>query len=92
MLTSKAARANPRETRRKVLCATSSIVLTSTILQPARFTVRSIEQLVTNLSTIIATKLPTPEGWMAWLTVPASGVEPGPARLVMQEVRWQLSG
>jgi hypothetical protein len=28
---------------------------------------------------IAATNLPTPEGWTAWLTVPAPGIEPGPS-------------
>ena len=41
--------------------------------------------MVIHLTT--ATSLPTPEGWTTPLTVLAPGVEPGPARLVMQEVR-----
>jgi hypothetical protein len=28
---------------------------------------------------LTATNLPTPEGWTAWLTVPAPEIEPGPS-------------
>ena len=41
--------------------------------------------MVTLLPILIATDLPTPDGWMVWFTMPATGIEPGPARLVVQK-------
>ena len=35
---------------------------------------------------LIAFNLLIPDGWTAWLSVPAPGLEPGPARLMVQEV------
>ena len=53
---------------------------------PAWFIFRNIQQL-SPICLLIATNLPIPEGWTVRLTVPAPGIEPGPVRLVVQEIR-----
>jgi hypothetical protein len=58
--------------QRVVVCASGCIIHTPAIVQPHAYTSQS-SAAVTHCI-LIATNLPTPEGWTAWLTVSAPGI------------------
>ena len=82
---SKDARANGRKPTHRTLRQRQHIVHIPVTLPPTRFDVRRIRQC-SPCCPLVGTNLPTPRGWTVWLTVPAPGIEPRPARLAMQEI------
>ena len=52
----------------------------------ARIYIRNLQQR-SPYCLLIATNLSTPEGWTAWLAVPAPVIEPGPIKLLCNEAR-----
>jgi hypothetical protein len=71
---------DPCTTAGKSTCGSLRLRLHSphaTVLRPARFTSAVFGS--GHPLPITATNLPTPEGWTAWLAVPAPGIEPRPS-------------
>ena len=86
MLTTKAVRAKPQEAIREVICANGSIVLAAAVFRSARFADTHYSTVVLHLSDNCY-QFTDPGGMNSLVDRAAQGVEPGTARLVVQEVK-----